>query len=105
MTDYFISAGIEAANGVELPEVEQALKALVQATATEPGCISFEIRQDLENPRRFILWERWKNPQALADHFEAVHTKAVLERKITNVLYIEKLGPIGLKKEGAGASE
>ncbi|WP_240722213.1 putative quinol monooxygenase [Poseidonocella sp. HB161398] len=95
MTEFCISAGIEATGVLPLAETEALLAGLVRATATEPGCIAFEIRQSLEDPRKFTLWERWTSEAALKAHYDYPHTRHVLETGATRVVYIEKLGAIG----------
>ncbi|MEO1114946.1 MAG: putative quinol monooxygenase [Pseudomonadota bacterium] len=95
MSNYFISAGIELKDGASLQEAETGLRKLAEQTQSEPGCLLFEIRQNLEAPEKFTLWECWTDKQALADHFEADHTRAYLERDLTEVRYIEELGEIG----------
>ncbi|MET1411083.1 putative quinol monooxygenase [Roseibium sp. HPY-6] len=101
MSNYFISAGIELKSGADLKEAQEGLRRLVEQTRSEPGCLLFEIRQNLENPGRFTLWECWTDKQALADHFEAEHTKAYLARDLTEVNYIEELSEIGQVREEA----
>ncbi|MGI3168601.1 putative quinol monooxygenase [Pseudooceanicola sp. C21-150M6] len=98
---YFVSAGIEAVEGTDLAHVERELAILVAATVKEPGCIRFEIRQNLENLRRFVLWEEWTGPEALADHFRYAHTERVIGAQITRVIYNEKLGEIGARADTA----
>jgi quinol monooxygenase YgiN len=34
----------------------------------EPGCLEFELYQNIENPDRFTLLERWVDADALAAH-------------------------------------
>ena len=95
MSHYFISASIEMTEGSKLEQVETELQKLVAQTRKEPGCILFEIRQNLKEPTKFTLWECWTNPGALAAHFEADHTNAYLAQNLTEVSYIEALGEIG----------
>ncbi|GAA0772806.1 antibiotic biosynthesis monooxygenase [Roseibium denhamense] len=95
MSHYFISAGIELEDGAELEHAEAGLRQLAEQTQAEPGCILFEIRQSLDQPEKFTLWECWESPEALAAHFEADHTKAFLALGLTKINYIEKLGEIG----------
>ncbi|WP_299481023.1 putative quinol monooxygenase [uncultured Roseibium sp.] len=95
MSKYFISAGIELKPGASLKEAQDELRRLAEQTQSEPGCLLFEIRQNLKEPGKFTLWERWTDKQALADHFEAEHTKAYLARDLTEVNYIEELSEIG----------
>ncbi|MHA7772126.1 putative quinol monooxygenase [Roseibium sp. M-1] len=95
MSSYFISAGIELQDGADLKQAEEGLRELILLTRQEPGCHMFDIRQNLEEPGRFTLWERWTDKAALAAHFEMPHTKAYLARNLTRVRYIEELGDIG----------
>ncbi|MCV0428141.1 MAG: antibiotic biosynthesis monooxygenase [Roseibium sp.] len=95
MSNYYISASIELQDGADLEEAENGLRHLVKQTRSEPGCILFEIRQNLKEPHKFTLWECWTSRQALLDHFEMPHTKAYLARNLTEVNYIEELGEIG----------
>lgn len=95
MSNYFISAGIELKDGASLKDAETGLRKLADQTQSEPGCLLFEIRQNLKEPGKFTLWECWTDKQALADHFKADHTRAYLARDLTEVNYIEELGEIG----------
>jgi quinol monooxygenase YgiN len=95
MSKYFISAGIELQEGADLREAEAGLRRLAQETQSEPGCRLFEIRQNLQDPAKFTLWECWTDKAALAAHFEMPHTRAYLAKNLTQVSYIEELGDIG----------
>jgi len=95
MSEYVISAGIELQDGADQKQAEAGLRLLAEQTRSEPGCIRFEIRQNLKEPHKFTLWECWENRQALADHFEMPHTKAYLAQNLTEVNYIEELGEVG----------
>lgn len=101
MSNYFISAGIELKPGASLNEAQDGLRRLAEQTQSEPGCLLFEIRQNLKDPGKFTLWECWTDKQALADHFEAEHTKAYLARDLTEVNYIEELSEIGQSLEAS----
>lgn len=95
MTRYFISAGIRLQDGADLTEAETGLRRLAVETREESGCHFFEIRQNLQEPEKFTLWECWTDRAALTAHFEMPHTKAYLARNLTEVSYIEELGEIG----------
>lgn len=41
----------------------------VERSRAEPGCISHDVHQDVENPRRIVFVERWTDSAALARHF------------------------------------
>jgi quinol monooxygenase YgiN len=105
MGHYFISAGIELTDGTPLKQAETELQKLVEETRKEPGCIQFEIRQNLKERSKFTLWECWTDPEALAAHFEAKHTKTYLSKNLTQVSHIEELGEIGDQTFAPAAKE
>ena len=53
-------------------------KPCVEATRKEKGCIHYDLQQDLDDPTKFILYERWKSPAALEAHMAEEHTKKLL---------------------------
>jgi quinol monooxygenase YgiN len=68
----------------------QAARPCVAATRKEKGCIAYDLQQDLEDPTKFIFYERWQSVQALEDHLAAEHTKKLI-------------GTVGTITEGAPA--
>ncbi|MDV7340138.1 putative quinol monooxygenase [Terasakiella sp. A23] len=88
---FCISAGIEVVDPNRKEDAVKAMAKLVEQTATEPGCILFEVRQDLENANHFTLWEIWEKEEDLTKHFQYPHTKAYLAENWTQVRYVEKL--------------
>lgn len=56
--------------------LQQHLETLVQATRQEPGCITYELHQDLENPEGFYMFERWVDAAALQTHDGSAHIQA-----------------------------
>lgn len=84
-----LTAVIEVAEGWEVDAVKAALTQLVQDTRPEPGCIRFEIRQSVEHPHRFTLWEIWTSEQALQDHYAYAHTRKVLDAGMTRIVSID----------------
>ena len=49
----------------------------------EPGCLRFEVIQDLDNPNGFYFYEVYQDQSALDSHRQTPHFKA----------FIEKVGP------------
>lgn len=41
----------------------------VARSRQEPGCLSHEVSTDPANPNRLLFAERWRDKEALADHF------------------------------------
>lgn len=72
----------------------EAAKPCIKATRKEKGCVAYELHQDLEDPTKFVFFEKWKNPEALAAHFKEEHLKKlagtlhkVIEGKPTFAVY------------------
>jgi quinol monooxygenase YgiN len=55
-----------------------AAKPCVAATLKEKGCIAYELHQDLEDPTRFVFFEKWQSVQALSDHLGTAHVKKLV---------------------------
>ena len=55
-----------------------ACKPCIASTVKEKGCKRYELHQDLENPTKFILFERWDSVKDLEAHMDAAHTKKLL---------------------------
>lgn len=49
-------------------ELAAAYKTRCQSVAQEPGCEQFEAFQDVADPNRFVVLERWKDTAALEEH-------------------------------------
>lgn len=48
---------------------------MMDATAREPGCLSYTFSADLRDPGCFRIFEEWESPEALAAHFATPHMK------------------------------
>jgi quinol monooxygenase YgiN len=70
MATKFIVAVITA-QPAHVDAVGQALQAAVPEVRTEPGCIQYDLHQDLSKPGRFVMIEQWRDAQALEAHGEA----------------------------------
>ena len=64
---------------------------MMDASAAEDGCICYRFYADLINPRRFRVYEEWRDEAALKAHFASPHMAAfqaalkelrILERNI-----------------------
>lgn len=70
MTVKFIVAVITT-ESAHADKVSEALQAAVLAVRKEPGCIQYDLHQDLAKPGRFVMIEQWQDAQALKTHGEA----------------------------------
>ncbi|EIM78889.1 hypothetical protein A3SI_00455 [Nitritalea halalkaliphila LW7] len=77
----FYSTGIlEISNGQEIDRVLLALQQLKAETLREPGCISFDIQQSLEDPTKIVLWECFQEEAAFNTHLHSKHVQDFLRQ-------------------------
>jgi quinol monooxygenase YgiN len=57
----------------EEAEVERILETMVEYTRAEPGCERYEVLRSVEDPRRFLLFEVYKDELALEAHVNSAH--------------------------------
>jgi quinol monooxygenase YgiN len=54
-------------------ETLEAIKAMVSASRAEDGCLDYTFAQDLTDPDTLIIYERWRDAQALEAHGKSAH--------------------------------
>ncbi len=54
-------------------KVKSIFQKLAAASRKEPGCLMYLVNQHIDNPRRFILYEHYKDMDALQAHRESPH--------------------------------
>ena len=67
-------------------EVAAVLLNHVVATRREPGCIDFTVLRSLEEPERFILYERYTDEEAFRAHRASPHFREYVEGTIVPLL-------------------
>ena len=78
-----------------LEQGRAAMAAMCKASNAEEGCVSYAYAQDVNEPARLVIVERWKDEEALKAHFAEPHMatfrKAIgkLDVTITEVLKYE----------------
>lgn len=55
------------------------LRALIEATRKEEGCIAYDFGEDASDPGRLVVSEAWRDEAALADHLKTAHFAAWIE--------------------------
>ncbi len=70
---------LKAKQGKE-KELKDLLRNLIKPSRQEPGCISYELLVNKDNPGEFTFVEKWKDDNALNEHFETEHIKAALKK-------------------------
>ena len=58
---------------VSNPETVEAIKAMVAASRAEDGCLDYTFAQDLSDPDTLIIYERWRDREAVAAHGKSAH--------------------------------
>lgn len=56
-----------------LSDALKIYKLLVDETVKEPGCITYELFQELDNPNNLTLIEEWESLEALHLHTQTPH--------------------------------
>jgi quinol monooxygenase YgiN len=82
-----VIARVKARPG-KVNELLSLLSSLVEPTRKEPGCLSYTLLQNNQDPTDFTLIEEWKNNTALESHFATKHFKDALT-KLPNLVAAE----------------
>jgi quinol monooxygenase YgiN len=72
----------------KVDELLSVLSSIVEPTRKEPGCISYNLFQNNQDPTDIALIEEWKNNAALESHFATKHFKDALV-KLPNLVAAE----------------
>jgi quinol monooxygenase YgiN len=79
-----------------LEEFERALLHNArESVAHDPGCLRFDVCQDLEDPTRWVLYEVYEAPEAHAAHRQSPHFLAydrVAARAVTRKVVTRAAG-------------
>jgi quinol monooxygenase YgiN len=62
------------------------LKTAVKNSRAEPGCVAFMANRSTENPRKFVLYEQFRDKAAFDAHLETDSFKANVREKILPLL-------------------
>lgn len=60
--------------------LREALLGLVAPTRQEPGCVSYDTHQSVDDPSKFLFYETWRSAEALAAHMQTAHIQRLLPR-------------------------
>lgn len=55
------------------PDTVEAIKTMVATSRAEDGCIDYTFAQDLSDPDTIIIYERWRDQEALTAHGQSAH--------------------------------
>jgi quinol monooxygenase YgiN len=59
-------------------ELVARLLELVRLTTVEPGCVRYELHEDLNDPLRFTFVETWESAEAHGAHDLTDHVQAII---------------------------
>ncbi len=54
------------------------LRQLVPLSREEPGCLQYDVHRVADDPRSFVLWERYVDDAALEAHTEAPYVQELV---------------------------
>ncbi len=97
MNPIAVVATMKAENG-KTEELRKELLALIPPTRKEPGCIRYDLHQELEHPEVFVFYEQWESPGHLEEHLSRPHLEAFrakMDELLAEMLEIRVLEIIG----------
>jgi quinol monooxygenase YgiN len=57
-------------------QLREALEGIVGPTRNEQGALQYDLHRDVQEPRRFVFFERWESQETLAAHAKSAHITA-----------------------------
>ncbi len=75
LVTFKVKAGKEA-------DFEAAFRPCLAATKKEPGCVSYELNRDPDEPAVYVMYEKFRGLPALEDHLKQKHTQTLLSTVI-----------------------
>jgi len=85
-TAIFITAELEISEQIDTATGRKAIIQFCADMESEPGCDMAKPMAVKDNPRRFILWEKYQSPTAFEAHFNAEHTQAFIRSGVTTLV-------------------
>ena len=76
---YLVTAGKESI-------VEPLLDENAGASRAEPGCLEFTVFRAIDEPRAFLLYERYTDDAAFQAHRRTPHFKRIIENQVVPLL-------------------
>ncbi len=79
VAQYVVSEGHEST-------VARLLRTNAEASRAEPGCLEFSVYREIDDPRAFLLYERYKDEVAFQAHRRTPHFEDIIERQVAPLL-------------------
>jgi quinol monooxygenase YgiN len=58
------------------------------ASRAEPGCLEFSVYREIDDPRAFLLYERYTHEEAFQAHRRTPHFGDIIERQVAPLLEV-----------------
>jgi quinol monooxygenase YgiN len=74
--------------------LQDELAQLAALSRADPGCVRYDVLEDLQGPDRFVLWEEWLDEAALVDHDANPHVarfREVSASLLTTPMEVQRL--------------
>jgi quinol monooxygenase YgiN len=66
--------------------VARLLRKNAEASRNEPGCLEFSVYQEIDDPRAFLLYERYTSEDAFQAHRRTPHFENIIELQVVPLL-------------------
>jgi len=66
--------------------VARLLHKNAEASRAEPGCLEFSVYQEIDDPRAFLLYERYTSEDAFQAHRRTPHFGDIIEQQVAPLL-------------------
>ena len=63
----------------QIERARELMMTMVQDTIKEPGCITYDYFESLNNPNTMMLFQEWESIEAINDHFATKHMAEFLK--------------------------
>jgi quinol monooxygenase YgiN len=74
------------ASAADLPQVLALVDELRPASLAEPGCLGYEVYQNVGTPGSLLLLERYRDAAALEAHKQSAHYQALVVGRVLPLL-------------------
>ena len=64
----------------KVEELKAVLSELIEPTRQEPGCIFYDLLQNLADPTDFTFIEEWESEAVVDKHMESPHMQAIIPK-------------------------
>ncbi len=64
----------------KIKEFKEVFNVNIEGTRNEPGNIRFDLLQDFDDPKKFVVYEVYDSEESLHEHRKTKHYKQTVER-------------------------